>query len=84
MNEFLDGVAFAGFAAVSFWFVRSWVFSRDRLLLAFAVAFGIFAINRLVLAATERGDDAQTAIYVLRAAAFVVIIAAIVDRNRSD
>lgn len=82
MNEFLDGVAFAGFVAVSVWFVRMWLGSRDRLLLAFAVAFGIFAVNRLLLAATEREDEAQTLIYLLRATGFVVIIAAVLERNR--
>lgn len=82
MTEFLDGVAFAGFLAVAVWFVRAWLGSRDRLLLAFAIAFGIFAVNRLLLAATERADETQTVIYVLRAAGFVVIIAAVLERNR--
>ena len=82
MNEFLDGVAFAGFLAVAVWFARAWLGSRDRLLLAFAIAFGIFAFNRLALIATERGDETQTLIYLLRAAGFVVIIAAVLERNR--
>lgn len=83
MTEFLDGVAFAGFLGVAAWFVRAWLQSRDRLLLAFAIAFSIFAVNRVLLAATERADETQTAIYVLRAAGFVIIIAAVLDRNRS-
>ena len=83
MTEFLDGVAFAGFTAVAVWFVRAWLASRDRLMLAFAVAFTIFAFNRLLLAATERADESQTLIYLLRAAGFAVIIGAIMDRNRA-
>ena len=82
MTEFLDGVAFAGFLGVSAWFVRTWLSSRDRLLLAFAIAFGLFAVNRLLLAATERADETQTVLYLLRATAFVVVIAALIDRNR--
>lgn len=83
MNEFLDGIAFAGFLAVSVWFARAWLGSRDRLLLAFAIAFAIFAANRLVLVATDRADEAQTVVYLLRAAGFIVIILAVIDRNRS-
>lgn len=82
MTEFLDGVAFAGFLGVAVWFARSWLRSRDRLLLAFAVAFAVFAVNRLLLAATEGADEAQTVIYVVRAAGFLVIIGAVLDRNR--
>lgn len=82
MTEFLDGVAFAGFLAVAVWFARAWLHSHDRLLLAFAVAFSIFAINRVLLAAAERADETHTALYLLRAAGFLVIIAAVVDRNR--
>ena len=82
MTEFLDGVAFAGFLGVAAWFVRSWLSSRDRLLLAFAIAFSLFAVNRVLLAATERADETQPILYLLRATGFVVIIVAVLDRNR--
>lgn len=84
MNEFLDGVAFAGFLAVAVWFARAYSRAGDRLLLAFAVAFSIFALNRLLLAITERANEGQTLIYVLRLAGFAVIIAAVLDRNRGS
>ena len=83
MMEFLDGVAFAGFLTVAAWFVRAWLRSRDGLLLAFAIAFALFAVTRVLLAATDRDDEANAVIYLLRAGGFGVIIAAVLQRNRT-
>lgn len=83
MMEFLDGVAFTGFLAVAVWFAHAWRGSRDRLLLAFAVAFAVFALNRLVLVITEHESEAQTIVYLCRALGFAIIIVAVLDRNRS-
>jgi len=82
MTEFLDGAAFAGLLGVAVWFLRSWSDTRDRLLLAFAVAFGILAVNRILIAALDRPEQTATELYAIRAAAFILIIAAIVGHNR--
>jgi hypothetical protein len=82
VTEFLHGMATAGFLAVAVWFLRSWLQTRDRLLLAFAIAFAVLGGNRVVIAATEGHDEAGVAVYVVRAAAFLLIIAAVLDRNR--
>lgn len=82
MIDLLAGAAAMGSATIALFFVRFWRDSHDRLFGAFAVAFVLFAVNRVVLGVSERESEDLLAVYGLRLAAFVVIIAAVVDRNR--
>lgn len=82
MTDLLAGGAALASAAIGLFFLRSWRASRDRLFLAFGAAFLVFAANRCVLALSERDSEDLLPVYGLRLAAFVLIIAAIVDRNR--
>ncbi|MGH2947190.1 MAG: DUF5985 family protein [Solirubrobacteraceae bacterium] len=49
----------------------------------FALAFAVLAVNRVVLAAIDDASEAETFVYLARAVAFGLIIAAIVDKNRA-
>lgn len=82
MSELLNGASALAGMAIALWFLRFWRASGDRLFLAFAGAFAILAANRVVLGLSERESEDLLPVYGLRLAAFVVIIAAIVDRNR--
>jgi hypothetical protein len=82
VTDLLAGGAALASAAVGLFFVRYWQTSRDRLFLAFSAAFLIFGANRVVLALSDRDSEDLLGVYSLRLAAFVVIIAAVVDRNR--
>ena len=81
MMTFLNGATCAASAAVALFFLRFWLRSRDRLFAAFALAFAVFAANRVVISAVD-ASEVRLAAYSLRAVAFVVIILAIVDKNR--
>ena len=81
MIDFLSGATFMASLAVALFFVRFWKDSRDRLFLMFAIAFGTFAVNRLLLTVLETSNEETTYVYVFRLLAFVLIIAAIVDKN---
>ena len=63
-------------------FLRFWRKTRDRLFGMFAAAFWILALNWVALAFTQK-DEIRTALYVVRLLAFVVILLAILDKNRS-
>lgn len=77
---FIAGAS-AGLAGVaSVFFLRFWRGTGDRFFLLFAGAFALFAVNRIGLISTNREHDVW--IYVLRLAAFALIILAIVDKNR--
>ena len=80
--DFIDGAT--GFACVvaALFFFRFYRESADRLFLIFGLAFSVFAANRLILAVLEEGHEAATYVYVSRLIAFLLILAAIVDKNR--
>ena len=63
-------------------FLRFWATTRDRLFLLFAAAFGCLAIQRVALALTKTVVEDQSPLYLLRLLAFIIIIFAIVDKNR--
>lgn len=81
---FLAGASTVAAAAIALFFLRFWRDTHDRLFLFFAIAFAIFALNRLVLSVLDDESEGRTLVYVVRAAAFALIIGAIVDKNRGD
>jgi hypothetical protein len=69
-------------AVAGVFFLRFWRKTRDRLFVIFAIAFWLLGLNWFLLAIISR-DEATTAIfYVLRLLAFILIIFAIIDKNR--
>lgn len=78
---FLAGAATIAAAAISLFFLRFWRDTRDRLFLLFAIAFAIFAVNRLALTIVDQ--EGETLLYAARAGAFGLIIAAVADKNRA-
>jgi hypothetical protein len=82
MNGIVSGALLAGYAMVALFFLRFWVSSRDRLFALFALAFAVLATQRLALSLTHASMEDQTVFYLLRLAAFIIIIIAIIDKNR--
>ena len=82
MIDVLSGILVALDAVAGLFFLRFWQASRDRLFAMFGLAFFILGIQRLVLAATRTLFEDQAIFYSLRLLAFVIIIVAIVDKNR--
>ena len=78
MVAFLSGALTMGYLVATLFFLRFWRESRDRLFAFFAAAFFLLATQRLLIALTEPAD----VLYLVRLAAFVLILVAIVDKNR--
>lgn len=74
-------VAMASFIAMLF-FLRFWRQTRDGFFVLFAVAFGIDAAARFVLALAQVSDETEPLYYVTRLFTFGIIILAIVLKNR--
>lgn len=82
MREMIAGILFAGYLVASLFFLRFWVRSRDRLFAMFSAAFAMLAVQRVVLALTHEHAENQPEVYLIRLFAFILIIVAIVDKNR--
>ena len=81
MFEALVGASVLASAAIALFFLRFWQQTRDRLFLIFALAFAVFAANRILLSALDDESEAQTAVYLARALTFALIALAIADKN---
>jgi len=77
------GASAAASWTVGLLFLRFWRDTRDRFFALFALAFWALTLNYVGLAVTDPPHEARTLFYLVRLVAFVLIIAAIVDKNRS-
>ena len=80
--QLVSGAIVMGYLVVGLFFLRFWKQTRDRLFLIFAVAFWILGIQRGALAIDRTTVEAHTSLYLVRLFAFLLILAAIVDKNR--
>ena len=83
IEPLVAGAIAMGYLVCGLFFLRFWRDARDRLFLLFALAFFLLAVQRVVLALMAASPEATVPVYGLRLLAFLVIIAAIVDKNRS-
>jgi hypothetical protein len=79
----VSGYLIAGYLVIGLFFVRFWRQAKDRLFGFFAFAFFLLAAQRALLVIASGSGDA-TFIYALRAFAFLIIIYAIVDKNKAS
>jgi hypothetical protein len=79
VSEFLTGAAAMAFIGVAGYFYRFWSETRDRFFVWFAFAFLVLAGNQVLK--VELGSDNDLAVYVVRLLAFLLIIAAVIDKN---
>jgi uncharacterized membrane protein YeiB len=84
MSALISGAMAMAYAVSGLFFLRFYKDTADRLFLIFAVAFGLLAAQRTLLTVLAERPDAHLALYVVRLLAFVLIIAAIVDKNRAS
>lgn len=91
MDNFIIGATAMACAIAGLFFLRFWRDAGDRLFAIFALAFWLFGGTRVALALLSRQDDSgilpgsgehELSIYLVRLAAFVLILIAIIDKNR--
>jgi zinc transporter ZupT len=83
MVEFLSGAVTFAYLLAGVYFVRFWRRTSDRFFLSFAAAFFLLALNQLVVSILEAADERGNYAYILRVVGFVLILFAIVDKNKS-
>ncbi len=78
---FVAGIVTMGFLVVALFFVRFWRRTRDALFAAFAAAFALLALNQGLAYLLDVGWEETGWVWLLRLAAFLLIIVAIVGKN---
>jgi hypothetical protein len=83
MKLFIHGASMFACFLIGVSFLRFWRVSRDRFFILFSSAFFLLGLERLIIAAaTANGDELGTWLYLLRIMAFLMILSAVLDKNR--
>ena len=82
INDVLAGGCAAGFFVAAMFFARFWSHSRERLFGYFAGAFAILGAQRLLVSWSSDTAEHGAVLYGIRLLAFLLILAAIWDKNR--
>lgn len=80
--DFLSGAITLAFLVAALFFLRFWRRTSDGLFLAFAIAFALLGIGQAVQALANIPQEERSYIFLIRLAAFTIILAAIVRKNR--
>lgn len=79
---FLSGAVATGFVVASLFFMRFWKRTRDGLFIAFAMAFALLGLTQALLALADIPVEERSWLYLLRLAAFSLILVSIFLKNR--
>ncbi|MEJ7777077.1 MAG: DUF5985 family protein [Sphingomicrobium sp.] len=82
--DFLSGAITLGFFVAGLFFLRFWLKTRDSLFLAFAIAFTLLGAGQAVQALANIPQEERSYIFLIRLAAFTLILAAVLRKNRSS
>jgi len=82
LNDFLSGAVTFGFLVAGLFFLSFWKKTRDPLFISFALAFWLLGLNQALIAITDIPVEERSWLYLLRLAAFGLIIVSIIRKNR--
>jgi hypothetical protein len=82
VNHALWGALATACWVAGLFFLKFWRVSRDRFFLFFFLAFWVLSLNWVVLIIEQPMLESRQDAYVIRLLAFVLIIVAVVDKNR--
>jgi hypothetical protein len=84
MNTFLSGALAMASWVVGLLFLRYWRRTHDRLFARFALAFWVLSLNWITIAIVAPSHETRHYFYLFRLVAFLLIIWAIVAKNRES
>jgi len=82
VNDFLAGAIVMGFAVAALMFLKFWRRTREGLFLAFAGSFLLLGVTQALLTLGDFRDEERSWLYLLRLAAFLLILFAMWWQNR--
>ena len=83
LYDFLSGAVTFGFLIIGIFFLRFWSRTRDPLFFWFALAFWLLGGGQAVLALSNIPVEERSSVYLIRLAAFSLILFAIFRKNRA-
>ena len=83
MYQFVSGAIMVCCLVAGFFFLRFYKKTSDPLFSMFALAFWVLALERLVLGTIGTSDEPRPEIYLIRLSAFLLILIAIIRKNRN-
>jgi hypothetical protein len=78
----VQGMCAAMAMAIGLFFLKFWHDNRDRLFGYFAIAFWLMSLGWVLLAFVPYDADRVPYVYGLRLFAFLLVVVAIIDKNR--
>lgn len=84
LSPLVSGMLVGGYAVVGLFFLGFWRDTCDRLFGIFAGAFWLLALQRALLALMDHSRSDRVWLYGIRVTAFLLILFAIIDKNRGD
>ena len=82
LHYLITGALAMAYFVAGMFFLRFWRDTRDRLFASFALAFLLLGVQRVALGVSNAGTENLTFLYVIRLSAFLLILWAIIDKNR--
>jgi len=82
MTELIAGALAMGYWTVALFFLRYWTRTHDRLFATFSAAFFILGCVRIALIVAADTTEHQY-LYWFRLVAYLLILFAVIDKNRS-
>lgn len=81
LSTFLSGAVTLGYVVAALLMLKAWRRTKDTLFGCFGAAFGLLALNQLFDSFAAVPDEDKSWFFLLRLAAFVMLIIAIVAKN---
>jgi len=81
-TQIVSGAILMGYLIAGLFFWRFWRATRDRLFAILAISFWILAVQRFLVAMAVSVFESEAYLYGIRLLAYVLILYAIVDKNR--
>lgn len=83
MYHFVSGSIMMACLVAGFFFNRFWKKTSEPLFKMFSFAFWLLALERIVLSYVGANNEPRPEIYLIRLSAFLLILVAIIRKNRN-
>lgn len=83
-SQLVSGAILMGYLIAGLFFWRFWRETQDRLFAILAVSFWMLAVQRLLVAMAVSVFESEAYLYGIRLLAYLLILYAIVDKNRNN